>query len=801
MGERENLIIASFLHDIGKFWQRTGGKYDSEYENLIHLCCPKYFDKEKKCESNNHKHVLWTGNFLKNFLLNTKLSASESIALYHYLPENAPEKISKLVKILALSDLLSSGERIDIKEKTTGVKNYPLVSIFSRVSGVKEGIDYKAKDWFQKLSYFELKKDTLFPVEEKNDAIDPNSYLNLWKIFYSEIDEIKDFSDFDIFLNRLYHILLKYTCFIPSTEYKSMADIPLFDHMKTTCAISVCLYDDNKEENELDKILKIIEKKYKNLELSPGEEEILKEENFILIGGDISGIQDFIYSITSKGAVKGLRGRSFYLQLLSEAIAHYILNNLNLPITNLLYYGGGHFYILSPRKARESLINLQKEIDEKILNAHRGKLSLILSFADVSFSDFDKANFGNKRSELGKKLAIEKRRKLITLLTEKYDDIFGPFEEGGFKKVCGVCGEEVEDEQLIEDKCNFCRSFENLAKDISRAKYIEISRTKQKRILDKIKKWEDIISCFGVNYKLIEKVRSPENTYLLNNTEFIKENLVGFKFIAKSTPLLNNKIKDFDKLADDSKGIKKWGILRADIDSLGKIFGIGLGENKTISRISTLSSLISTFFSSWIDTICSNFKDNVYLIYSGGDDLFIVGSWSYLPEIAEKIYTDFREYTCNNPNITLSSGIFIAPSKKFPAYQGAEIAGSLENKAKNSGKDRVTFLETPMLWKDQFRSVKEIKDRIFNLLKKYKVSRSLLQTLIASSKEQKLFEEGKDTIFRIWRILYVIKNFINRHKKAQDKLKELEKKIITDNKLKQFLNLAVRWAEFLTREG
>lgn len=40
---------------------------------------------------------------------------------------------------------------------------------------------------------------------------------------------------------------------------------------------------------------------------------------------DISGIQNFIYSIGDKGALKGLRARSFYLEIMMEHIIDELL--------------------------------------------------------------------------------------------------------------------------------------------------------------------------------------------------------------------------------------------------------------------------------------------------------------------------------------------------------------------------------------------------------------------------------------------------------------------------------------------
>ena len=72
----------------------------------------------------------------------------------------------------------------------------------------------------------------------------------------------------------------------------------------------------------------------------------------LLIGGDISGIQKFIYTIASKKAAKTLRGRSFYLQLLTEAVLRFVLGELELPYTNVIYAGGGHFFLLAPLISR-----------------------------------------------------------------------------------------------------------------------------------------------------------------------------------------------------------------------------------------------------------------------------------------------------------------------------------------------------------------------------------------------------------------------------------------------------------------
>lgn len=57
----------------------------------------------------------------------------------------------------------------------------------------------------------------------------------------------------------------------------------------------------------------------------------LESENICLVAGDLSGIQKFIYTISSDGALKSLRARSFYLELVAEEIVQQLLDQLKLP--------------------------------------------------------------------------------------------------------------------------------------------------------------------------------------------------------------------------------------------------------------------------------------------------------------------------------------------------------------------------------------------------------------------------------------------------------------------------------------
>jgi CRISPR-associated protein Csm1 len=97
-----------------------------------------------------------------------------------------------------------------------------------------------------------------------------------------------------------------------------------------------------------------------------------------------------------------LRGRSLYLQLLTEAIARYLLRELGLPITNLIQASGEKFYLLARPKDKERVQELQCAISRNLLALHGGDLYLALESANLSLSDFKGEALSKKKKKNGK---------------------------------------------------------------------------------------------------------------------------------------------------------------------------------------------------------------------------------------------------------------------------------------------------------------------------------------------------------------------------------------------------------------
>ena len=79
--------------------------------------------------------------------------------------------------------------------------------------------------------------------------------------------------------------------------------------------------------------------------------ELRREPAFLLYTTDFSRIQRFIYTVHTEGALRSLRSRSFFLELLMEHYMDELLDGCGLNRTNIIYSGGGHCYLLLPNTA------------------------------------------------------------------------------------------------------------------------------------------------------------------------------------------------------------------------------------------------------------------------------------------------------------------------------------------------------------------------------------------------------------------------------------------------------------------
>jgi CRISPR-associated protein Csm1 len=175
-----------------------------------------------------------------------------------------------------------------------------------------------------------------------------------------------------------------------------------------------------------------------------------------------------------------------------------------------------------------------------------------------------------------------------------------------------------------------------------------------------------------------------------------------------------------------------------DVDNLGRIFSTGLAEgDRTLSRKASLSRQFSLFFKYHINGVLDiNRKDgyetflrvdssnrrgtasragrSLSLVYSGGDDVFVIGHWLDCLEAAFDVNEAFHRFT-GNPGITVSGGFALGDVHQ-PVYRFAEESGEDLDAAKAGGRNAIRFLGGTFRWVEAVDIIRLVRGEILPLL-------------------------------------------------------------------------------------
>lgn len=448
-----------------------------------------------------------------------------------------------------------------------------------------------------------------------------------------------------------------------------------------------------------------------------------------LVAGDLSGIQDFIYTISADGALRSLRARSFYLELVTEEITQRLLEKLRLPRSCVIYVGGGNLYLLASAKeeTQQVITNLRDEVNQWLLKTFQGKVYLTLTGCQFPVEDIANQSFAHHWQETVQQLAKQKEQKFANQI-EQLLAVQNSYEP------CQVCYRDDvpklkplnPNEADSVSACPTCREMWQLGSQLFKIK--GIARSRQKEFSNSVFYLPFKFPNETIYYHLLEKIPNFDDR---NTTLFLINNW-SINNYQSSTPtiplLLGNygkltendeesglmRAEEMTEIATEMGGIGKVGYLRMDVDSLGQIFAKGLGKLQTLPRIASLSRQMSYFFKVYLNSLAQHrdenlpesgkqltarSRKNLMFIYAGGDDLFISGVWQNVVEFAFDIYQAFRSYTGDHPEITLSGGIELAQTK-FPLYKAAETSGDAEEAAKNNGRNSLTLFGETFNWEE-----------------------------------------------------------------------------------------------------
>jgi len=611
-------------------------------------------------------------------------------------------------------------------------------------------------------------------------------------------------------VSLLLNLLEKTTDQVPSSTMRSeLIDVSLFDHSKTTAAIAACVYEYVKANGISN---------YKH-ELKDRSKYYYEQPMFLLFSCDISGIQNFIYNISGEGALKQLRARSFYLEMILEHIADEVLECLELSRANLLYTGGGHAYMLLPNtdRTKEKLDRSLQELEDWFL--HNYRTDLYMASATVECSADDIKNRGDNpqryRSlfvDLAQKLSDAKATRYSAQIIRKLN--YGDATHFDHSRECVEC---LRTDTLIDEKtglCSLCSALHDISRililpesdiyvvldenTVSDRPYLPLPFGRKLQIYQELEYSAKEIDAVRVYLKNRWGDTKDLATHIWLNDYTADQKGKGISFYAPVGVTLDVNDKD-EKL-----GINRLGVLRADIDNLSKVFVRGLPDDKvSISRTSTLSRSLSYFFKAQIKEVLEKGRYQAQIIYSGGDDLFLVGNWSDVLYAAIDIRKALDEYTGNGV-LTISAGIGMY-EEKFPIARMAYEVGELESTAKLFSEDgAVPTKNAVALWStDTVYSWLELIDFVEPRMREIKVILHGDEKALTFAHQLLALLRDTENPASVPRLAYLLaRHFDSKDGKGDDR-GHIAKRLFewaTDDKERRYLATALEWYVYSVRE-
>lgn len=843
MKAHDHVVFGALLHDIGKFWERAemlGEHRRSDDE------------KQRNCRWNeqrryfSHLHVLNTRAFCE--LLTEKLPIVPepgtdqnwiNLAARHHIAS------TPLEYLVAEADHFASAEREQGAFYEQGIhKKTRLEALLGRVT---LGNSERANGYRVPIAELGLAEANLYPRNATDYSPPMREISGAWlseqslqadyrrvgEAFFKALDGLPQYRTGTLetlraIVRNLLALMERFLSTIPAATNVVHPDISLFDHLRITAAIVEGLYLHHEQQGTLDRA-----EQFKDRETP----------KWRLVCGDFSGIQNFIYKISSKRAAKALRGRSFYIQLLCDGVSEHLLNKLGLYPTARIYSSGGKFFLLIPAHLEDRLRAEIDAVNAELLKEFQGEVFLGIGLAQVRGSDFQGGNMGAKWKEASESL---QRDRLHSFQKEISSDITFFQTQPLHAKHCAVCGRDDADAE-IEDRegratCQQCDQMERIGRSLKDTEYLfwvfDHDRDVVRQELRTQSEARVVLPGTDFDVYLLSEppelseLKRLESSHLeaINRFPDPDGNLhgysCGFRFAGKWDKTKESAEWEFDEFAEAAEGIHKLGVLRMDVDNLGEVFirGLKFGDKDmgSLSRVATLSRQLHLFFAGHLHTLLASLP-RTQIIYAGGDDVFLIGSWDELAQVADTIRTKFREYCAGNENFTLSAGIAVVDGR-YPISRAAQLAGEAEHEAKalrrgkygEKEKDALCFLGAAIGWENFERAdglrreICDIMDEIGN-----RALLGRLRAVLEAVDEFKRLSQAKhhtpEQIQALvhwqkwrWRLVYNIERMAKRHQDLKPRLENLVRQI-TDPEAKagqpvlDWLQMPTRWAEFLTR--
>jgi CRISPR-associated protein Csm1 len=193
------------------------------------------------------------------------------------------------------------------------------------------------------------------------------------------------------------------------------------------------------------------------------------------------------------------------------------------------------------------------------------------------------------------------------------------------------------------------------------------------------------------------------------------------------------------ELAARAEGANRWGVLRGDVDH----FDAHLRRANSIEEHIHLSVLLREFFAGELALLCTlpDFWRKVTILYRGGDDFAVAGSWDALVLLAREMQRLFEKFIEQNaqsfPGLearTISMALSIAGEPATPLAAVFLEAGAELRTAKSTEPGSFHLFGRTLEWK-RLADAEELKAGLMRLVKDFKFSPGYINDLASVYRE------------------------------------------------------------------
>lgn len=791
------VALAGFMHDMGKISDKESMDIAAQYiDNHAGLYLPS------RDGHYSHHHAVYTAAFIEKMAPFLPAECNRpgwgdgdsfiNLAAGHHDPQ------TPMQWIITVADRVSSGWERDAYDKDAkqyvnwrDYKKTRMLSLFEQIKLSSEGSPRQGDNFIYQYPLAPVEPETIFPVRKERDGQQMSEPIAEYRSLFEQMAEsLKSLRHAHenpaLWFEHFDSLMMRYASSIPSARVEDVIpDVSLYDHARITSALAAAIYRFHAEHRSLtiDAVM---------------EDETRK---LLLVGADFYGIQDFIFSgygDTRKYRSKLLRGRSFAVSLLMELAADMACREMGLPHISVVLNAGGKFTLLSHNtsNARKGLKAAEERINDWLMRLTYGETGIGFSFVEASPADLVSGRFGKLWDRLGEAIA---ERKLMRINLDRYGgavtNYLDSFVNTLKHPLCPICGKRpssrlAEGDRFVGDlgsACSLCRDHIYLGTNLATKQRLAVSTTDAMIEGSESRLLEPIFDEYQVSFPAGDLNEAAEGGRLLRfwdlgeassgitsryikgyvpvyGPEDLKDDriLVGRKSEARKFELIEQikpgdpktlhyiaaMSKKPDRESGKYTGVEVLGILKADVDHLGMLMSCGLKpERFTFSRLATLSRQLNWFFALFLPHLLmmdKRFKD-IYTVFAGGDDLFLIGPWNYVIDLAMELRDRFHDYVCGNEEVHFSAGIsLMKPMTPIDSMaEGAEHALHESKRKRNA----LTVFSQTVTW-NEMDELLEIRAVLEKWLGEGWINQSMLHRLNKliqmAGEERRLVGQRKD---------------------------------------------------------